>query len=78
MTNGTLLKDYSDVFLKWEASGYIEKFKTKTRLDPMCGAGRTFQLLKKRKKLQRLIQFLMERQNSGEFALTTTFGQAPL
>jgi hypothetical protein len=32
MTNGTLLKDYNDVFLKWEASGYIEKVQDKNPL----------------------------------------------
>jgi hypothetical protein len=34
MTNSTLLKDYNDVFRKWEASGYIEQIQDENPLRP--------------------------------------------
>jgi hypothetical protein len=78
MTNGTLLKDYSDVFLKWEASGYIEKVQDQNPLRPNVWYWAHFPIVKEEKETTRFVQFSMEQQNSREFALTTTFGQAPL
>jgi hypothetical protein len=54
MTIGTLLKDYSDVFLKWEASGYIEKVQDKNLLRPNVWFWAHFPIVKEEKETTKI------------------------
>jgi hypothetical protein len=50
MTNGTLLKDYNDVFLKWETSGYIERVQDENPLRPSVWYWAHFPIVKEEKE----------------------------
>jgi hypothetical protein len=54
MTNGTLLKDYDDVFLKWEASDYIERVEDKNPLRPNVWYWAHFPIVKEEKETTKI------------------------
>jgi hypothetical protein len=54
MTNGTLLKDYNDVFLKWEASGYIERVQDENPLRPNVWYWAHFPIVKEEKETTKI------------------------
>jgi hypothetical protein len=54
MTNGTLLKDYNDVFLEWEASGYIEKVQVENLLRPNVWYWAHFPIVKEEKETTKI------------------------
>jgi hypothetical protein len=54
LTNGKLLKDYNDVFLKWEASGYIEKVQDENPLRPNVWYWAHFPIVKEEKETSKI------------------------